>query len=188
MDNFDDSGEPEGFAPEDHVQSAVDGLGDVLELEFLAAEVPADRNGQLSLRIPKAVQHEIEDIRDDPVYDLKSTSSVVRFCLMSGLRRLRQLKPRPTLLGAIRKNDAIIARETLQQTAIEQTKRADPAVKWFIAHKEYDAAIEFAADLRANFEVIADDSWKRFNLKELDEKFDEWMGWIEEAKAKDAGK
>ena len=87
---------------------------DIRDEDLAAALSPPDLKGRINLRIEQRLQQELEDIAEDNDYPLRSVSQVVRYCCMIGLERLREWKPKPTLLGAIKAANALAVRDKIQ--------------------------------------------------------------------------
>ena len=155
---------------------------DISEEEFAAATCPPDLKGRINLRLEQMLAQEIEDIAEDSRYPLRSVSEVVRYCCLIGLSRLRQWKPQPTLLGAIKAANAMATRDKIQCDALDLINRMDDRVRWYIEHGEYDEAVTFVGTIRSYFEGIQDDFWKRHILGQIDEKFSQWYQAIEESR------
>lgn len=153
----------------------------ISESEFDAAVSPPDCKGRINLRVEQMLQKELEDIAEDSNYPLDSVSQVVRYCCMVGLERLRQWKPRPTMLGALKAANSLIARDRIQSESMDLVQRMDERVRWYIQRREFDEAITLVATVRAQFESVADTFWKRHIIKEIDTKFQQWYQDIEEA-------
>lgn len=153
--------------------------------EFVAAISPPDLKGRINLRIEAALQQEIEDIAEDYRYPLRSVSEVVRFCCLLGIERLRQWKPLPTLLGAIKAANALCARDRLQCDAMDLMNRVDERVNWYIEHGAFDEAIDFVGKVYSYFDKINDNFWAEYVTKEIDNRFIQWQSRIDTARAKD---
>lgn len=158
----------------------------IAEDDFRAAVSPPDLKGRINLRLEQMLQQEIEDVVDDNRYPLKSVSEVVRFCCLIGLQHLRQWKPAPTLLGAIKAANALVIRDKIQCESLDLIDRLDARIKWYIEHREFDEAISLVGQIRSYFEVLDDEFWKKYILERIDTKFGQWLQSIEEARA--AGK
>ncbi len=157
----------------------------ISEEDFRAAVSPPDLKGRINLRLEQMLQQEIEDISEDNRYPLKSISEVVRFCCLIGLQHLRQWKPAPTLLGAIKAANALVIRDRIQCESLELINRLDERIQWYISSKNYDEAITLVAQVRSYFETVSDDFWKTYIIGEIDKKFNEWYKLIDSSKAND---
>ena len=149
--------------------------------EFLAAVSPADLKGRINLRVEYALQKEIEDIAEDTRYPLQSVSEVVRFCCTLGLEKLRQWKPRPTLIGAIKSANALVQRDKIQMDTMDMLVKLDERITWYIQQKAFDEAVSLVAQIRSYFDGIPDDFWKRHILDAIDERFMVWSDRIDAA-------
>lgn len=161
--------------------SPADQQFEIAEEEFEAAVSPPDLKGRINLRIDQMLQQELEDIAESTDYPLNKVSQVVRYCCLLGLERLRQWKPRPTLLGAIKAANAVVIRDRIQCDALDLMQRVDERVRWYIQHGHYDEAVTFVAQIRSYFEGIDDSFWRKHILKDIDDKFLGWYADIETA-------
>lgn len=155
----------------------------ISEEDFRAAVSPPDVKGRINLRLEQMLEQEIHDISEDNRYPLKSVSEVVRFCCLIGLQHLRQWKPAPTLLGAIKAANALVVRDKIQCESLEMIKRLDERIHWYIEKEEFDEAITLVGQVRSYFEVLSDEFWKSYILKEISEKEVRWFEAIERKKA-----
>jgi len=154
----------------------------ISEEYFQAAVSPPDLKGRINLRLEQMLQQEIEDIAEDNRYPLKSVSEVVRFCCLIGLAQLREWKPAPTLLGAIKAATTLAVRDKIQCDSLDLIQRLDERVKWYISHREFDEAISLVGEVRSYFEGISDEFWKRYILNQIDSKFQQWYQSIDDAR------
>src|SRR3990167_5093747 len=121
---------------------------EILDNEFNAAVSPADLKGRINLRLDQALQHEIEDIAESKDYPLNSVSEVVRYCCLLGIDRLRQWKPRNTLMGSIKAANALVIQDKLQCETLELLQRLDERMNWYIEKGHYDQSISLVARVR----------------------------------------
>jgi len=154
--------------------------------EFEQAVSPKDLRGRINLRTDKMMQEEIEDIAEDSRYPLNSVSQVVRFCCLLGLERLRLWKPAPTLLGAIKAANQIISRDKMQTEAQDLIQRLGERVEWYLQHKHYDEVLDLVAKVRCSFDNIEGSFWADNIRKEIDLKFEEWLGRIDKLREIDS--
>lgn len=154
----------------------------ISEEDFRAAVSPPDLKGRINLRLEQMLAQEIEDISEDNRYPLKSISEVVRFCCLIGLQHLRQWKPAPTLLGAIKAANSLVIRDKIQCESLELITRLDERIKWYIEKEEFDEAITLVGQVRSYFEVLNEEFWKTYILKEISEKESCWFEAIERKK------
>lgn len=150
-----------------------------------AAISPPDVQGRINLRLEKALQNEIEDIAEDSRYPFKSVSEVVRFCCHLGMQELRDWKPAPTLLGAIRAASALAVRDKIQCESIDLIQRLEERIRWYIDHKEYDEAITLVGQIRSYFEGLREEFWRNYMIKQIDAKFEQWLQEIDIARNKE---
>jgi hypothetical protein len=157
---------------------------DITDEEFEAAVSPPDTKGRINLRIEQMLEEEIHSIAENTEYPLYSASEVVRFCCMHGLDRLRQWKPRPTLLGALKAANALAVRDKLQCDALTMIERLDERMHWYIEHEHFDEAIDFIAKMRSYFDGVRADFWSRYIVEKIDGRFAYWVEAIEQAQKK----
>ena len=157
----------------------------ISEDDFRAAVSPPDLKGRINLRLEQMLQQEIEDIAEDGRYPLKSISEVVRFCCLLGMQHLRQWKPAPTLLGAIKAANALVIRDKIQCESLDLIDRLGERVRWYCEHKHFDQAISLVAEVRSYFEVLHDEFWKEYTLAEIDKKFAQWNADIDRSRSAD---
>lgn len=158
-----------------------DGIA-VTEDEFAAAISPPDLKGRINLRVESMLQEEIENIAEDSRYPLNSVSEVIRYCCLLGLSRLRQWKPAPTLIGAIRAANALVVRDKLQCDATDLLERMDERINWYIERGHYDEAIDLVGQVRSHFEGLPKDFWSVYIKDEIDKRFMQWLERIDATK------
>lgn len=167
---------PDRENPNDPSQSLIS------EEEFAAAQSPPDLKGRINLRLEQMLQQEIEDIAEDSRYPLKSVSEVVRFCCLIGIERLRDWKPQPTLIGAIKAANALATRDKIQSDAMDLIQRLDERINWYINERAFEEAVSLVAQVRSYFEVLPDDGfWRRHIIEQIDAKFMQWQTSIDKA-------
>lgn len=148
--------------------------------EFGMAASPPNVHGRINLRIEKALEEEIHAIAEDSRYPLNSVSQVVRFCCLSGIKRLRMWEPRPTLLSSIRAATALAVRDKIQSEAIELLERMDERVRWYVEHNEVLEAYRLVGEMRDCFRDAADGFWKTHILAEMEKRFQYWQTRLRE--------
>lgn len=151
--------------------------------EFAAAASPPDLSGRVSIRCERALQAEIESIAEDSRYPLNSVSQVVRYCCLAGLERLRQWRPKNTIIGQIQAANSLMLRDKLQADALEMLDRLDQRIEWYIQSGFYDEAIDIAGRIAAHFSGL-EGFWAEYVRAEIDKRFDGWMNRIDEVRGK----
>lgn len=154
----------------------------IREDEFQQATSPSDLKGRINLRVEAALQKELEDIAEDSEYPLRSVSEVVRFCCLDGMQRLRQWKPKPSLLGAIKAANALMARDQIQADAADLVIRLDKRVNWYLERDHIDEALELVAKMRGYFDGVDKSFWSEYILREIDAKISGWFDRIDQKK------
>lgn len=155
---------------------------EIPEEDFWAASAPPDVKGRINIRIEQALQKELEDIAENRNYPLHSMSEVVRFCLLEGIKKLRQWKPQPTLLPAIRAANAIAIRDKIQCEATDVISKMDERIQWYARTGNFDQAIELIGQIRSYFEGVQQTFWSQYMLQQIDAKFEEWLNMIDTAR------
>jgi len=153
---------------------------DIRDEDLAAALSPPDLKGRINLRIEQRLQQELEDIAEDNDYPLRSVSQVVRYCCMIGLERLREWKPKPTLLGAIKAANALAVRDKIQSETTDLMDRLEERVTWHIDNGSYDEAINLVGNVRSHFESVPQDWWRDRSIADIDRKFEEWLTRIDQ--------
>lgn len=149
-----------------------------IEAEFEAAVSPKNLKGRITCRTDDMMLKELEDIAESSLYPLNSVSEVVRFCCMAGLERIREWKPAPTLLGAIKAANQIISKDKLQCEANDIVTRLSDRVEWYIQNGFYDEAIDLVAKVRTSFAGTESNFWAEQIINQIDLKFVEWCARI----------
>jgi hypothetical protein len=147
--------------------------------ELAVAVSPPDLKGRINLRVDAALQEEIESIAEDTRYPLRSVSEVIRFCCISGLQRLREWQPAPTLLGQIKAASALVMRDKLQCESMELMQRLEERVDYYIDKGYYDEVLTLVGKVRSYFDGQEDDFWTQKLRDEIDTKLIEWFEKID---------